>query len=42
MIGMDIGRKDPWDKGNGIIMNTKGRRESLGVGKNTYCLERMD
>jgi hypothetical protein len=34
MIGMDIGRKDSWDKGNGMIMNTTGRRESLGSGKN--------
>ena len=34
MIGMDIGRKDSWDKGNGMIMNTTGKRESLGSGKN--------
>jgi hypothetical protein len=33
MIGTDIGRKDSWDKGNGMIMKTKGRRESLGSGK---------
>jgi hypothetical protein len=33
-IGMDIGRKATWDKGNGMIMNTMGRRESLGIGKN--------
>jgi hypothetical protein len=33
-IGMNIGRKDFWDKGNGMIMNTMGRRESLGSGKN--------
>jgi hypothetical protein len=33
-IGMDIGRKDSWDKGNGMIMKTMGRRESLGSGKN--------
>jgi hypothetical protein len=34
MIGMDIGRKASWDKGNGMIMNTTGRRESMGSGKN--------
>jgi hypothetical protein len=34
MIGMDIGRKASWDKGNGMIMNTTGRSESLGSGKN--------
>jgi hypothetical protein len=34
MIGTDIGRKDSWYKGNGMIMNTMGRRESLGSGKN--------
>ena len=33
MIQTDIGRKDSWYKGNGMIMNTKGRRESLGSGK---------
>jgi hypothetical protein len=33
-IGTDIGRKDSWDKGNGMIMNTMGRRESLKSGKN--------
>jgi hypothetical protein len=33
MIGMDIGRKFSWDKGNRMIMNTMGRRESLGSGK---------
>jgi hypothetical protein len=32
-IGMDIGRKASWDKGNGMIMNTTGRRESMGSGK---------
>jgi hypothetical protein len=31
---MDIGRKASWYKGNGMIMNTTGRRESLGSGKN--------
>jgi hypothetical protein len=30
---MDIGRKDSWYKGNGMIMNTMGRRESMGNGK---------
>jgi hypothetical protein len=34
MTGTNIGRKDSWDKGNGMIMNTTGRRESLGTGKN--------
>jgi hypothetical protein len=34
MIGTDIGRKDSWDKGNGMIMKTTGKRESLGSGKN--------
>jgi hypothetical protein len=33
-IGMDIGRKNSGDKGNGMIMNTTGWRESLGSGKN--------
>jgi hypothetical protein len=28
--------KDFWDKGNGMIMETMGRGESLGSGK--YCL----
>jgi hypothetical protein len=32
MIGTDIGKKDSWDKGNGMIMNTTRRRESLGSG----------
>jgi hypothetical protein len=36
MIGTDIGRKDAYDKGNGIIMNTMGRRESLGIVKNHF------
>jgi hypothetical protein len=35
MIGMDIGRKASHDKGNGMIMNTMGRRESLRSGKTT-------
>jgi len=30
---MDIGRKDSGYKGNGMIMNTVGRRESMGSGK---------
>jgi hypothetical protein len=34
IIGTDIGRKALWEKGNGMIMNTMGRRESLGSGKN--------
>jgi hypothetical protein len=33
MIGTNIGRKDSRDNGNGMIMNTMGRRESLGSGK---------
>jgi hypothetical protein len=33
-IGTDIGRKASWDKENGMIMNTMGRRESMGSGKN--------
>jgi hypothetical protein len=33
-IGMDIRRKASWDKWNGMIMNTTGRRESQGSGKN--------
>jgi hypothetical protein len=32
-IGTDIGRKASWDKGNGMMMNTTGRRKSLGSGK---------
>jgi hypothetical protein len=33
-IGTNIGRKASWDKGNGMIMNTMGRREFPGSGKN--------
>jgi hypothetical protein len=33
-IGTNIGRKDSWDKGNGMIMNTTRRGKSLGSGKN--------
>jgi hypothetical protein len=33
MIWTNIGRKDSWYKGNGMIMNTMGRREALGSGK---------
>jgi hypothetical protein len=33
MIGINIGRKVVRDKGNRIIMNTTGRRKSLGSGK---------
>jgi hypothetical protein len=36
MIGTNIGRKDSWDKGNGMIMNTTGRMETLGSGKNHF------
>jgi hypothetical protein len=32
-IGMNIGRKDSWYKGYGMIMNTMGRRDSMGSGK---------
>jgi hypothetical protein len=32
-IGMNVGRKVVRDKGNGMIMNTKGRRKYLGSGK---------
>ena len=32
-IQIDIGRKASGYKGNGMIMNTTGRRESLGSGK---------
>ena len=35
MIGTNIGRKASWYKGNGMIMNTTRRRESLGNGKST-------
>jgi hypothetical protein len=34
-IGMNIGRKAIRDKGNGMIMNTMGRRKSMGSGKTT-------
>jgi hypothetical protein len=33
MIGTKIGRKIDGDKGNGMIMNTMGRKKSLGSGK---------
>jgi hypothetical protein len=33
MMGTNIRKKDFWYKGNGMIMNTTGRRESLGSGK---------
>jgi hypothetical protein len=33
-IRIDIGRNASRDTGNGMIMNTTGRRESLGSGKN--------
>ena len=32
-IWMYIGGEASWDKGNGMIMDTAGRRESLGGGK---------
>jgi hypothetical protein len=32
-IGTYIGRRASWDKGKRMIMNTTGRRESLGTGK---------
>jgi hypothetical protein len=32
-IRTNIGRKASWYKGNGMIMNTTGRREALGSGK---------
>jgi hypothetical protein len=32
-IRTNIGRKDSWFKGNGMIMNNMGRRDSLGSGK---------
>jgi hypothetical protein len=40
MIGMNIGRKVVGDKGNGMIMNTIGKRESLGNGRNNLMLEK--
>jgi len=41
MIGTNIGRKDSKDKVNGMIMNTKRRRESLQSGKN-HLMSRED
>jgi hypothetical protein len=38
MIGTYIGRKDSRDNGNGMIMNTMGRRESLGSVKDHLML----
>jgi hypothetical protein len=35
MIGMNIGRKDTRYEGNGMIMNTTRRRNSIGSGKNS-------
>jgi GH43 family beta-xylosidase len=32
-IRTNIGKKASWCKGNGMIMNTTGRREALGSGK---------
>jgi hypothetical protein len=37
-IRMNIGRKFVGDEGNGMIMNTTGRRNSLGSGKNSLML----
>jgi hypothetical protein len=37
-IGIDIGRKGVGDKGNGMIMITMGRRESLVSGKNNFMI----
>jgi hypothetical protein len=36
---MNIARKVVRDEGNGIIMNTKGRRKALGSGKNSFMFE---
>jgi hypothetical protein len=36
MIQTNIGRKASGYKGNGMIMNTMGRRESLGSGKDQF------
>jgi hypothetical protein len=36
MIGMNIGRKDVVEEGNGMILNTMRRGKSLGSGKNKF------
>jgi hypothetical protein len=40
-IQTNIGRKASWNNGNGMIMNTTGRRESLGSRKEQLMF-RMD
>jgi hypothetical protein len=40
IIQMDIGRKASEYKGNGMIMNTMGRRESLGGGKDQWMFRK--
>jgi hypothetical protein len=42
MIQMNIGRKDSRYKGNGMIMNTIRRRESLGSGKDQLMFRKDD
>jgi len=39
MIGTNIGRKVVGVKGNGMIMNNKERRESLGNVKNYWMFQ---
>ena len=39
-IQTNIGRKASWYKGNGMIMNTMGRRESLGSGKDHFMFRK--
>jgi hypothetical protein len=41
MIGMSIGRKNTMDEGNGMIMNTTGRRKSLGSGNNSLMFREV-
>jgi hypothetical protein len=36
MIRVNIGRRIVWDERNGMIMNTRGRRNSLESGKNIF------
>jgi hypothetical protein len=40
-IGTYVGGKASWDKGNGMIMDTTGRRESLGSGED-YLMFRKE
>jgi hypothetical protein len=42
MIRENIGRNISQYERNGMIMDTMGRGESLGVVKTTWCLERID